>query len=152
MGKLLIVTGAPGSGKSAIVEELLKTEHDFVMFDIDWLAPSASELAGANVYFARAIWKPYRAMWVDILRMVQKNHRQPVLFASIDKDDVAELGHEVAADVSWCLLDCNEAERRKRLHDRQKWSDAMVKEALDAAAKLRDQIPSPVIDTSTATL
>ena len=55
---LSIVTGTSGSGKSTIPQAFLKLHSTYLAFDIDWLAETASGLAGKDVYTAPSTWKP----------------------------------------------------------------------------------------------
>lgn len=146
--RLFIVRGAPGAGKSATLDAFLALRTPYVAFDIDWLAGTASDLAGASIIHDPATWRPYRAMWFEILHGVARNGRVPVLFASIDKDDVADVGQPAWCDgIEWLLLDCTDAVRRERLARRQGWTGAMIVAALADAAALRASIDSTV-DTS----
>ena len=76
--------------------------------------------------------------------MAQQNHKQAVLFAAIDKDDVAVLGQEFASRVGWCLLDCSDETRKERLAGRSNWTDSMLEEATKDAQKLRNQIDNTI--------
>lgn len=46
-----MVTGAPGSEKSVVLENFLRLNSGPIAFDIDWFADSASGLAGRDVIF-----------------------------------------------------------------------------------------------------
>lgn len=138
--KIFIVTGAPGAGKSAAINELLKATNDFLIYDIDWLARAASELSGKDVIFDKSTWKDYRKLWLEVLDMAGRNKRNAILFASIDKKDVEELGQDIAQRIEWCLLDCSDDVRLERLNDRPNWTDAMTKEAAADAKKLRQEV------------
>ena len=121
MTKRHVVTGAPGSGKSTVVAELLKLETDLIIFDIDWLADAAGELAGTSIYFDSSIGKPYLKLWFEVINSIIKNGRNTsLLYPPIDKRDVAEaLGSNEAAPVRWLLLDCSNEVREKRLRRRK---------------------------------
>lgn len=148
--RFYIVTGAPGAGKSATVDAFLALHTPYVAFDIDWLAPAASDLAGASILHDATTWQPYRALWVEILHAIARNGRVPVLFAAIDHHDVAALesGRWWSA-IGWLLLDCSDSVRRTRLARRQGWTAAMTDAALADAAALRAAIDNR-IDTGSA--
>ncbi len=133
-----IVTGAPGAGKTTALGALLRLRTDYIIVDGDWLLGAASDLAKASVRSDRSTWRPYRALWFEVLHAIARNGRTPVLFAAIDEGDVEELG-----DIAWCggiawlLLDCGDSVRRERLRRREGWSEAMIDDALADAAALR---------------
>ena len=88
--RVVIVTGAPGAGKSATLDAFLALRTAYVAFDVDWLVAAASQLAGASIFHDPATWPPYRALWFEILHAMVRNGRVPVLIAAVDPADVAE--------------------------------------------------------------
>jgi hypothetical protein len=75
------------------------------------------------------------------MHAITRNGRVPVLFAAIDRHDVADLGPlEWCDGIDWLLLDCGDAVRRERLARRAGWTAAMVDEALADAVALRAAI------------
>ena len=145
-----LVTGAPGSGKSTVVAELLRLETSFVTFDIDWLAETAGELAGTSIYFDPAAGKPYLKLWFEVMNSVAKNGQIPLLFTPIDKRDVAEALGARAASVRWLLLDCTDEVREERLRRRENWTEERIREALEDGRLLRQE-GIPRIDTGDKT-
>ncbi len=150
---LAIVTGAPGAGKSTVVETLQGLSHDVLVFDMDWLLPAASALAGKDVATEASTWPHYNGLWLAFLKMLQNNEQQALLFTPIDPDDLAAAcspGQSATVSTdgpNWLLLDCDDAIRRRRLAARPGWSEPMIAEALADAADLRSVIPTR-IDTS----
>lgn len=145
---IYIVTGAPGSGKTLASEELIKLCNDYIVFDIDWLAESASKLVGKSIYFNSETWPNYFEIWSDVLRAIYRNNKTPVLFAPHDKEDVASYGlPEWCSEVEWMLLDCDDKTRIKRLRAGRDWTDERIQEALNDATKLKASIENR-IDTS----
>ena len=144
---LFVITGAPGSGKSAAVEAFAARRTEFVAFDIDWIMASASGLAGKDIRVNPSTWPAYNAVWFDILRGVSANGRVPVLFAPWNRGDLA-----VDYLPGWCdevrflLLDCDDEIRRARLLERPGWTESMIQEALEDAAVLRSEV-AEIIDT-----
>jgi len=82
---LCIVTGAPGSGKSTTLNAFLELHSGYIAFDIDWLAEAASNLAAKDIYSDPSTWKPYTALWFEVLHAVYKNGQIPVFFTPNDQ-------------------------------------------------------------------
>ena len=83
----VVVTGAPGSGKSTVAHALRALNGDLVVFDMDSLLPAASELATADLLHARKAWPAYRRLWLDIAAEVARGGRIPVLFGNHTRGD-----------------------------------------------------------------
>ena len=64
---MYVVTGAPGSGKTTALEAFLSLETDYIAFDIDWLAIPAGTLANRSIFTDPSTWKPYAALWFEII-------------------------------------------------------------------------------------
>jgi hypothetical protein len=107
--RICIVTGAPGAGKSVALEAFLMLHTDYLAFDIDWLAEPASELAGRSIYFESSTWRAYSHVWFAVLDAAYRNSKIPVLFAPLDKNDIAKHGLPEWRDgVEWLLLECQD--------------------------------------------
>jgi hypothetical protein len=99
---MYLMTGAPGSGKSGALAAFLQLNSEFLTFDIDWLAVTASGLAGHDVIFDESTSLPYRLLWFDILRCVCRNHRKPIPFSPLDPRKTADIGYLVGhAAFNW---------------------------------------------------
>lgn len=140
---LVIVTGAPGSGKSTTVRALLAQRTDFLVLDADRLLDAVSELCGRSVAVESILCPPYRIVWLTFLQLIAENGRLPVLFMPLEP---RELPPSWRASVRWCLLDCTDSIRSARLQARG-WQASVIEEALADAVALRQQIAA-VIDTS----
>lgn len=143
------MTGAPGSGKTTVVETLLERAAPFVFFDIDWLADPASQLVGRDIRFAPETWEAYGELWFGVLHAVFRNNQTPVLFTPGDPSDFD--GRPLPAwcrGLEWLLLDCDDATRSIRLQ-RRGWDEARLKEALHDAEAMRRLIPDR-IDTGSS--
>ncbi|MCB8962248.1 MAG: hypothetical protein H6651_18200 [Ardenticatenales bacterium] len=136
---LLVVAGAPGSGKTTAVAQLLAIGTPFTVLDIDWLIDNASALAGQDIHFAPATWPAYNALWFDFLYALLRNGQQPIFFTTGRLD----------ASPPWCqtvhhlLLDCPPDIQHARLAARS-WPPERVEEALADAAELREQIATRI--------
>lgn len=120
----------------------------YLAFDIDWLAIVASELAGKDIFFDPSTWRPYGALWFEVLHSVYRNGRLAVFFTPNTPSDLEEHGlPDWCGGVEWLLLDCNDEVRRERLRTRREWTDAMVEEAVEDARSLRQSV-SVSVDTA----
>jgi hypothetical protein len=155
---LFFVTGAPGAGKSAIVQALVAAGHPpaaygapagVLVFDADWLLEPASALAGQDLTRAEAsaLWPQYGQVWMRILEMVARNGASAVLFTPAGPRSLSRIRWPV--NVDWCLLDCDDATRIARLQSRG-WTREATDEATADARVLRDEVEF-VIDTSRST-
>jgi hypothetical protein len=146
--RLYIVTGAPSAGESATCDAFLALHTPYVAFDMDWLVPAVSALACSSILHDPATWRPYRALWFEVLRAITRNGNVPVLFAPMDREDAAGTGPPDWCDgIAWLLLDCDDRTRRERLTQRAGWTTAMVADAVADAAALRAAF-SARIDTA----
>jgi RNase adaptor protein for sRNA GlmZ degradation len=138
---MYIVTGAPGAGKSTAVQSFIQLASQYIAFDIDWLAETASDLAGKNIYTNSSTWQPYNTLWVQVLGMVAKNDKIPLLFAPFDKTDIENNPTFTWYNrIEWLLLDCTDNVRRERLTQRSGWTETMITEAMADAEILRQTI------------
>ncbi|MEJ7654320.1 MAG: hypothetical protein WKH64_13850 [Chloroflexia bacterium] len=105
--KLYVVTGAPGSGKSAALDAFVRLRTPYLAFDIDWLGVVASDLAGRSIFFDRSKLGPYGALWFEVLHSVFRNGRVAVFFTPNDPSDFEAIGLPAwCSGVEWLLLDC----------------------------------------------
>jgi broad-specificity NMP kinase len=146
-GLVLVVTGAPGAGKSAVARALLELGTDALVFDADWLLESTSMLVGRPMAEADDLWPAYDRLWAAILDMVAQNRRSVVLLTPLEPRSLPPVPWPDR--VAWCLLDCDDETRVSRLKSRG-WSPSEIAEALADARVLRDQVGF-VVDTSRTT-
>ncbi|MDQ3929300.1 MAG: chloramphenicol phosphotransferase CPT family protein [Chloroflexota bacterium] len=142
---LFVVTGAPGSGKTTAAEAFLGLSSPYLAFDIDWLGVVASDLAGKNIFLDTSTWRPYGALWFEVLHCVYRNGRIAVFFTPGDPGDFA--WHSLPSwceRVEWLLLDCDDRVRCERLRARPEWTDDMVQEAIEDAHALRLMVDTKV--------
>jgi len=146
--KLYVVTGAPGSGKSAALDAFVRLRTPYLAFDIDWLGVVASDLAGRSIFFDRSKWGPYGALWFEVLHSVFRNGRVAVFFTPNDPSDFEAIGLPAwCGGVEWLLLDCGDVVRSDRLRARPGWTEAMVEEAIEDARSLLQAV-AKIVDTA----
>lgn len=134
---LIVVTGAPGVGKSAAAAALIALGPPFLVFDADWLLADLSLLTGQEIAETAQLWPQYRRVWVTIAQMVARNGRQMVLFIPLVPEELdAHLPERWRDRIAWCLLDCDDETRCVRLQARG-WDDAAITEALNDGRELR---------------
>ncbi|MBX0329666.1 hypothetical protein K2Z83_18510 [Oscillochloris sp. ZM17-4] len=115
--------------------------------NIDELLPAASQLAQRDIRADQATWPAYNRLWLEILHAVSRNGMIALLFAPLDREDLARVGRLPWVDrIAWLLLDCDAQTRQARLRDRPGWSEDQIADALHDAQHLREQL-SARIDT-----
>jgi hypothetical protein len=148
---IYVVTGAPGAGKSTTIMAFLSLKSEYIAFDIDWLAVPAGTLANKNIFTDPSTWKPYAALWFEVIHSVHKNHKTPVFFSPNTPSDFEHHGMpDWCGDVNWLLLDCDDQIRSHRLAQRKEWDDEMIQDAISDAVELRNMV-SNTHDTGTLT-
>ena len=143
---LNIVAGAPGAGKSTVVQACLAAGTTFVAFDMDWLIGTASKLAKDDIHFNPALWPLYNGLWLDVIHATCRNGLTPVLFAPLAPSDLPALP-AWCPRVNWFLLDCPDDILTARLTARA-WAHSRIAQALKDAADLRSVLCAPIIDTA----
>ncbi|THV42171.1 AAA family ATPase [Glycomyces buryatensis] len=130
LAPLYAVSGAPGSGKSTILPELLKIAAGIVVMDIDELLEDG-RLLGLPIAVPEAepIWPAYRRMWQRIIDMPRRAGH-PALLLSPNTPD------EIAGATACLLLDCADGIRAERLRARRD-SDRQIEAALEDARYYR---------------
>jgi len=144
---LVIVTGAPGAGKSAVTDALIALALPFLVFDADWLLADLSLLTGQEIAETAQLWPQYRRVWITIAQLIERNGRQTVLFIPVVPEELdAHLPESWREQIAWCLLDCDDETRCGRLKARG-WTEAAIGEAISDGRELRMQITQR-LDTS----
>jgi gluconate kinase len=138
---LFVVTGASGTGKSAIAEPLRRRLPDCEIFDTDVI-----------LHVAAQGWDTWRNTWLQLAHAVALNGRATVLCGSLLPEQLEGLpARRLVGPIHFCNLDCPDAVLAERLRSRPAWRgsshEANIVEHQRFAAWLRAQI-RPTFDTS----
>jgi predicted kinase len=134
--RVLVVTGAPGAGKTAIAAHVAARLPAFVVLDMDVLLEPASRLAGVDLRRsdAASTWPAYNELWVRLAAILARA-RPVLLLGPLVPDEVEQTPSRwMLAAVEWALLDCSDKTRRERLTERGYDSAAITNAITDAAA------------------
>jgi broad-specificity NMP kinase len=133
-----VVTGAPGSGKSTVVPELVRLNPgNLVVMDMDELLDDHGRLLGIDIASPTAgpIWPAYNALWLRITELIRRSGIAVLLLSPLLPAELPE--------GRWLHLDCPDAVRRKRLAVRG-WPATEIEEAVADAAEIRKHVPRSV--------
>ena len=138
-GRLLMLSGAPGSGKTAVAPVLRAALPGAVVVDLDQFLQAGSRLAGLDLrqHVAADRWPAYNDLALAFVSTVLTAGHDVLLLSPLTPDEVErstvapDLG-----DVRWAVLDCLDATRLNRLRARTT-ADTDEAGALADAAELR---------------
>lgn len=140
---LFIVTGASGSGKTYVVQELRKIMPDYDIFDPD-----------ALIEFMGHDWEKIRNVWLRVARNIAQSGRSTIICGTMMPWDVEQCADfAFFKHVYYLNLHCDEETREKRLLDRN-WSEEEIQNHKNFANRLLELAdeafdpPMPTIDTS----
>lgn len=138
---ITVVLGAPGAGKTTVLEPLIALLPGHVVLDWDAFMEPAGALAGRDIRLSPETWPAYR----ELMRTITSSAAAvPVVLLGVATPD--ELNDLPV--VAWVVLDCSDGERRRRLHadGRDRDCDAAISDAQHYRS-----LGLPVIDTTART-
>lgn len=142
---LIVVTGAPGSGKSALAPLVARALPDVAIFDIDVLVEPVNAMLGVDIRRHRAVWPAYRELWMTVLGAAGAAHRPVVFFANALPAEVEDAARRAGIDeIDWLVLDAGDRTRATRLRSRGE-PEAVIEEARSDAAELR-RLGAPIVN------
>jgi gluconate kinase len=137
---LFVVTGASGTGKSAIVDGLRRRLPHCDVFETD-LILQVAELG----------WDKWQDTWLLLAHGIALNGRATVLCGSLQSEQLEPLpARPLVGDIHFCNLDCPDDVLAERLRARpawRGWNEQRIAEHQRFAASLRARI-EPTFDTS----
>jgi gluconate kinase len=145
LGPLFVVTGASGSGKTAVAVSLARRLRGrCVTFDADLLMDSAGALSGGQP----VNWPALRDAWLAIAHGVAQSGMPTVLLGPIIPAHLEDLpARRWVGDIRFLVLDCPDDLRRARINARPRWRARDIDEQVEFGRWLRRNIPDSV-DTS----
>jgi hypothetical protein len=146
---LFVVTGASGTGKSAIVPHLRALLPDMDVFETDQIWDSGGD------------WQMIKCNWLRVAHAVAQSGRMSVLCGTILPHELRSCEHiALFSSVHWLALDCTDKEREIRLTKRPgalACTDEFIQEQHRLSRWLKEnsakafQPPLTLIDTTTET-
>jgi hypothetical protein len=137
---LFVVTGASGTGKSAIVEPLRRRLPGCEVFETDVI-----------LHVAALGWDNWRNTWLQLAHAIGLNGRATVLCGSLLPEHLESLpGRCLVGAIHFSTLDCPDDVLAARLRTRppwRGWTERRIVEQQRFAATLRERI-RPAFDTS----
>lgn len=135
---LHILTGAPGAGKSTLVPHVRR--FPIAAADADELPAPDGSLLGIDITSPQAepVWPAYNRLWATVTALMLRGSRPVLLMCPLDPDEWsrAAAGIPGLPRPAWALLDCDDADRRTRLHARG-WPEDEIQDAVHDAHELR---------------
>jgi hypothetical protein len=136
--KVLVLTGAPGAGKTAIADLVANLLPDYGVFDMDVLLEPASDLAGVDLRRPEAarLWPAYNDLWLRLAATLAQVRPVLLLGPLVPLDVERAAPRPLFAAIEWAVLDCSDGTRRERLTHRG-YDDAAIDDAVADAAATR---------------
>ena len=136
------VLGAPGSGKTAVIEHLRCLLPQSVVLDWDALMAPAGLLAGCDIRETEAMWSPYAALVRQVVDVADPS--RVILLGVCTPDELPGW-----PEGQWLVLDCSDSERVNRLARRGE-TEAAIGAALSDAAEYQ-KLGLETLDTTLLT-
>lgn len=140
---LFVVTGASGSGKTAILPHLTTALPGCAVFDVDLLIDSFKAATGSG----SIDWSAFRDAWLSVAHGLAQGGRHVVLLGPFMPEQLDPLpARSWVGEIHFAVLDCGDDVRRQRLEARPPWRERAIEEHLSFAAHLR-RLPATLIFT-----
>jgi hypothetical protein len=130
---LFVLTGAPGSGKTAVLVTVRERLTGVVVVDMDAFLDAGSALAGADLRYAADHWAAYTELCRQLVAAVIESGIDCLLLTPLEPRQVPAWP---PGKIAWAVLDCPDAVRRERLTARG-MTDDEIEDAVRDAAVLR---------------
>jgi AAA domain len=130
---LFVLSGAPGSGKTAALAAIRERLHGVVVIDMDTFLDAASALAGADLRYAADRWPAYTELCRRLVATVVDSGADCLLLTPLEPREVPDWP---PGEVAWAVLDCPDPVRRERLV-RRGMTAGEIEDALHDAGQLR---------------
>ncbi|MET8831957.1 hypothetical protein ABZX40_14335 [Streptomyces sp. NPDC004610] len=140
MGRLCVLTGAPGAGKTLLAREL--RAYPFAAVDFDELLEPDGSVLGIDIaspsVSAESVWPAYNRLWLRITALLLRAGGPVLVLCPLTPGEWAAAGPDLAGlpSADWARLDCADADRTARLTARG-WASADIADALADAGELR---------------
>ncbi len=135
---LLVLTGAPGSGKTAALAAVRERLAGGVVVDMDAFLDAGSALAGADLRYAAGHWPAYTELCRQLVATVVDSGVDCLLLTPLEPREVPAWP---VGEVAWAVLDCPDPVRRERLTRRGVAEDQVEHAVRDAAVLRRLRLP-----------
>lgn len=134
---LFVVTGAAGSGKTALRQPLIDALPECAVFDANWLHDSSRRMSLPDAMD----WTSFRDAWLAVAHGVAQGGRATVLICTFLPSEMAELPARRWIDsVYFAGLDCADDVRLARLAGRSAWRRRDAEEELAFASLVRSAV------------
>ncbi len=135
-----MLSGAPGSGKTAVAPGLRTALPGVVVLDLDQFLEAGSRLAGLDLRQRSAAdrWPAHNDLCLTFVSAVLAAGHDVLLLSPLTPDEVRRSTAAPAlGGIRWAVLDCSDASRLNRLRTRSP-AEADGHDALADAAELRE--------------
>ena len=140
---LFVLSGAPGSGKTAALAAVRDRLPGVVAIDMDAFLGAASALAGADLRYAADRWPAYTELCRQLVAAVVDSGADCLLLTPLEPRQVPAWP---PGEVAWAVLDCPDRVRRERLI-RRGMTSGQIDHALHDAAELR-RLGLPIVPST----
>lgn len=140
--RVVVVTGAFGTGKTTIRPLLAELLPEMAVTEIDQLIDVGGELVGHDLHTYEPAWPAFGELWTTVIDMMGAPHRPVVFLTHSLPHELRSLAHRIG-DLDWIVLDCPDDVLTRRLRGRGESAET-IDDALRDAANMR-RIRAPVV-------